>query len=280
MLENVLNWLKISGPKILLILFGAYILKIILQKIIEKAVRQMIGPPSQDMPKEAEIKREETLIKIVNGFLAVMIWLVASMMILSELGIEIGPLLATAGVAGVAIGFGGQYLIKDLISGFFIIIENQYRVGDVVCFGDTCGVVEDISLRLTALRDMDGVLHHVPHGEVKIVSNLSKGFARVNLDIGVAYESDILEVEKVVNEVGLELANDPDWQDKIKSAPKFVRIESFGDSAINIKILGDTTPMANWEVAGELRKRLKVAFDKAKISMPYPQRTISYLKDL
>lgn len=278
MIDKITDWLIQNGIEIALILIGAFILRLILSKLVDKGVRKMVGPPGQEMSKDAEIKREETLIRILNGALHIVVWVVAFMMILSGLGVEIGPLIAAAGVVGVAIGFGGQYLIKDLISGFFIIIENQYRVEDVICVGDTCGLVEDISLRMTTLRDMDGTAHHIPHGEIKQVSNMSKGFSRVNLNIGVAYESDIEQVEKVVNRVGQELAEDPNWKGKIRKAPQFLRIDNFGDSAIDIKILGDTEPVAQWEVTGELRKRLKVAFDGEGIVIPYPQRTISYLK--
>jgi len=275
--QNSYQWIMNNGLSIVGILIGAFILRIVLSKVIEKTVRRAIGQTGQHLSKEAEEKRENTLIKILNGTLKVVVWIFAVMMILSNVGVEIGPLLAAAGIAGVAIGFGGQYLIRDLISGFFIIIENQYRVGDAVSFGEINGVVEDISLRMTTLRDLDGIVHHIPHGEITKVSNLSKGFSRVNLNVGVAYESDLEKVIEVINKVGLELAEDPEWKDKIKSEPKFLRVDNLGDSSIELKILGDTNPMAQWAVTGELRKRLKSAFDKEGISMPYPQRTISYL---
>ena len=210
--------------------------------------------------------------------MGVLIIVVAGLMVLSEIGVAIGPLLAAAGVAGVAIGFGGQYLIRDLISGLFIILENQYRVGDVVCFGDTCGLVETLSLRATTMRDLDGTVHHVPHGEITKVANLSKKFARVNLNIGVSYVADLEQVEKLVNEVGEDLAQDPAWADKIIEPPRFVRVEDFADSAVIIKILGDTKPIEQWAVAGELRKRLKIAFDKAGIEIPFPQRVVHQVK--
>jgi len=223
---------------------------------------------------DAEKKRENTLIRIFTATLQVLITLIALLMILSELGFAIGPLLATAGVAGLALGFGGQYLIRDLISGFFIIIENQYTIGDIICVGDTCGAVEDITLRLTTLRDLDGTVHHIPHGEVKVVSNLSKVFARVNMNIGVAYESNIEHVITVINRVGNELADDEYWKEFIIKAPQFLRVHDFADSAIMIKIVGDTMPLKQWDVAGELRKRLKVAFDNERIVIPFPQRVV------
>ena len=275
--QNIYEWSAGNGLSILGILIGAFIIRIVLSKVIEKTVRKAIGQTGQNLSKEAEEKRENTLIKILNGTLKVVVWIFAIMMILSNIGVEIGPLLAAAGIAGVAIGFGGQYLIKDLISGFFIIIENQYRVGDAVSFGEINGVVEDITLRMTTLRDLDGIVHHIPHGEITKVSNMSKGFSRVNLNIGVAYESDLEKVIEVINKVGAELAEDSEWKDKIRGEIKFLRVDNLGDSSIELKILGDTKPMSQWAVTGELRKRLKSTFDKEGISMPYPQRTISYL---
>lgn len=157
-------------------------------------------------------------------------------------------------------------------------MENQYRVGDVVCFDGTCGLVEDISLRMTTLRDLDGTVHHVPHGEIKQVSNLSKYFARVNLNISVSYNSNLEQVITVVNRVGRELAEDPHWKEHILEAPQFLRVDNFADSAIIIKILGKTRPIKQWDVAGELRKRIKIAFDKEGIEIPFPQRVIHQAK--
>ncbi|HQT82716.1 MAG TPA: mechanosensitive ion channel family protein, partial [Candidatus Paceibacterota bacterium] len=209
-----------------------------------------------------------------NGFIDVFIAVVALLMVLSEFGIAIGPLLAAAGVAGVAVGFGAQYLIRDLIAGIFMLMENQYRVGDVVCFDAICGQVETLSLRMTTLRDMDGTVHHVPHGEVKTVSNLSKKFSRVNLNLGVSYAADLEKVISVVDEVGAALAADPLWKDKVITAPHFLRVDDFGDSSVVIKIVADTQPIMQWDVTGELRKRLKIAFDKNGIEIPFPQRVI------
>lgn len=199
-------------------------------------------------------------------------------MILQEIGVPIGPILAGAGIVGLAVGFGGQYLIRDIISGFFIILENQYRVGDVVSFDGTRGLVEDISLRMTTLRDMDGTVHHVPHGEIKKVANLSKDFARVNLNIGVSYNSKLDHVIQVVNDVGYELSQDAQWKEFIIKPPLFLRVEDFADSSIIIKIVGETQPLKQSEITGELRKRIKIAFDNAGIEIPFPQRVVHQIK--
>lgn len=200
-------------------------------------------------------------------------------MILQEIGLEIGPILAGAGIVGLALGFGGQYLIRDIITGLFVILENQYRIGDVVNIDTTGGLVEDISLRKTTLRDLNGTVHHIPHGEIKRVSNLSKKYARVNLDVGISYSSDLEQVIKVINKTGNELAEDPRFKDVIISPPQFLRVDDFADSAIIVKILGDTKPLKQWEVTGELRKRIKIAFDEEGIEIPFPQRVIHHAKE-
>lgn len=216
---------------------------------------------------EARERRQKTLARVFATTFNIVILLIGGLMILSEFAINIAPIIAGAGIIGVAIGFGGQYLIRDLISGIFIILENQYRVNDVICIGTTCGQVEDISLRVTILRDLDGTVHHIPNGEVRIASNKTKGFSRVVLTIGISYENDMEKVIKVVNEVGKKLANDKIWRDKIISPPEFLRIDDFTDSSVMIKILGETKTLMQWAVAGEYRKRLKVAFDKSGIVM-------------
>ncbi|MBU4057029.1 mechanosensitive ion channel family protein [Patescibacteria group bacterium] len=271
--QSILPWLSTHGLKILIIVLLAYFVRRFAKIFIDKTVRKLVVS-DHFLSKEAEKKREDTLIRIFTGTFNIVVLAIALLMILQEIGVAIGPVLAAAGIAGLAFGFGGQYLIRDLISGLFIIIENQYRIGDVVCFDGTCGSVEDISVRMTTLRDLDGIVHHVPHGEIKKVSNLSKQFARVNLDIGIAYNSDLEKVIEVVNRVGKEIAEDPNWKEHILKPPQFLRVNDFADSAIIIKILGETKPIMQWGVTGELRKRLKIAFDKEGIEIPFPQRVI------
>ena len=272
-IQNIIPWFFAHGIKIIAVVFIAYLIRRSIDVLIEKSVRKIVIL-DHFLSKDAEKKREDTLIRIFSVSAGILIWILALLMVLQEIGIAIGPLLAAAGIAGLAFGFGGQYLIRDLISGLFIIMENQYRIGDVVCFDKTCGLVEDISLRMTTLRDLDGTVHHVPHGEIKTVSNLSKTFARVNLNIGVSYSSNLEHVISVVNKVGRELAEDATWRDLILKPPQFLRVNDFGDSAIIIKILGETQPLKQWDVTGELRKRIKIAFDKEGIEIPFPQRVI------
>ncbi|MFH1186915.1 MAG: mechanosensitive ion channel domain-containing protein, partial [Candidatus Levyibacteriota bacterium] len=265
--DILILWFSSHGIKILGILIAYFVINKTSHVFIEKVIRKAVIS-TKFSSKESEKKREETLIRVFAAAFRIFLILIASMMILSEFGIDTGPLIAGAGIIGIALGFGGQYLIRDLISGFFIILENQYRVGDVVTLDKTSGLVEDINLRMTILRDMDGTVHHIPNGEIKIASNLSKIFARVNLDIGISYDADLEKVEKVVNSVGRNMAKDPKWKDQIIKAPKFSRVNEFADSSVVIKIIGETKPLKQWSVTGELRKRLKIAFDKEKIEIP------------
>lgn len=268
--EKALPWLLARGPRVLLVIAGAWLLNKVLSKFIEKAVRLAVRGENFSSA-EAERKREDTLIHIFAVTLRIVILTLAVLMVLQELGVMIAPILAGAGIVGLAFGFGGQYLIRDVIAGLFIILENQYRIGDVVDLGGASGLVEDISLRRTVLRDLDGTVHYVPHGEVKKASNLSQGFSRVNLDVGVAYGSDIGCVAAVVDRVGRELAADPRWRDDIVQAPRFVRVQDLSGSAVIIKILGETRPLRQWDAAGEMRRRLLDAFSREGIEIPFPQ---------
>ena len=277
-LDNLMPWLLFHGLKILAILIGAFLIRRFARVVIEKIIRKAIVANNFLSP-EAEKKREDTLISVFEGTFRAIIWIVAALMIIAELGVNIGPLLAGAGVIGLAIGFGAQYIIRDFFTGLFIILENQYRVGDVVCIKDICGEVENINLRMTILRDVDGAVHHIPNGEIKIATNKTKGFARVNLVIGVAYDADLEKVKQVINQVGQDMIKDSEWKDKIIKAPEFIRVENFSASSVDIKISGEVKPLEQWAVLGELRKRIKLAFDKQGIEIPFPQRVVRQLKD-
>jgi small-conductance mechanosensitive channel len=280
-IQNILQqqfvaWFLSDGLRIVGIIIGTIVASRSLRFVIDRMVRNIITSEGFDS-EMAEKKREDTIIAILVGTMRVIIWIIAGMMILSETGVNIGPILAGAGIVGLAVGFGGQYLIRDVINGIFLIWENQLRIGDVVCIGDLCGTVEKISLRIVTLRSLDGIVHIIPNGEIKTVSNHSKDFARINMNIGVSYNADIDTVSRVINAVGDEMASDPTWRDKIKKAPQFLRVENFGDSAVELKVLGETCGGEQWAVAGEFRRRIKYAFDKEGIEIPFPQRVIRTL---
>ncbi|HEY4712396.1 MAG TPA: mechanosensitive ion channel family protein, partial [Dehalococcoidia bacterium] len=238
--------------------------------------RRAVARTKYKESKEGIEKRTNTLLSIFKGVGRVFIIIVTIVMILSEVGVPVAPVLAGFGIVGLAIGFGAQYLIKDLIAGTFILLENQYRVGDVARVADITGLVEEITLRKTVLRDLDGVVHHVPNGEIRVASNFTRHFARVNLDVSVAYNTDLDHAMSVINRVGKELAEDENWRNVIKSPPQVLRVNNLGSSGIDIKIIGDVKPMQQWAVMGELRLRLKKAFDAEGIEIPWPHTKVYF----
>lgn len=279
-MEQIGNWLESNQSTIIsiaIILLVAFILKKSLNAFIDKSIRKMVKP-DKHTSKVEEKQREDTLIKISSGILSFFYWPIISIIVISKLGVNIAPLLAGAGVIGLAVGFGAQSLVKDIVTGLFIIAENQYRVGDVVKLdgqsSPTIGTVESVSLRVTVLRDLDGLEHHVPNGTIELTSNYSKEYSGINLNVGVSYEEDLEKVIRVVNQVGDKLSKENDWQDQILKKPQFLRVDEFGDSSIVIKITGVVKPLKQWAVTGELRKRIKLAFDENDIEIPFPQRVI------
>lgn len=258
----------------LVVLAAIYLARKFTMIIVTRLVRRAIRPDKYKTKSE-EQQREDTLISVIGTSVRVGLWIIGGLLLLGVLGVNIGPLLAGAGVLGVALGFGAQSLVKDFLSGLFIIIENQYRVGDVVSInGAVTGQVEHISLRETALRDLDGIVHHIPNGFIDFASNMTMEYANINLDIGVGYGTDLDKLELLINRIGSEMAKEEVWKDKIIESPTFLRVDEFADSAIIVKIVGSTAPMKQWSATGELRKRLKKAFDKAGIEIPFPQRVM------
>lgn len=272
--NNLINWGLEHGIKILVILVLTWLVLKLTKKAISRIVSPFIRKTYGIRDHIALEKREQTLTGIFYSATKVIILVIAGLLILSELDFNIGPLLAGAGIAGLALGFGGQYLIRDVIAGLFIILEDQYRKGDVVKIGGVAGLVEEITLRKTVLRDLDGIEHHIPNGEISVTSNLTKLWSRIHLNIGVSYETDLDKAMTVLNKVGQELAEDPDWKEHITQAPQAIGVDDFAESAIIIKVLGETKPMKQWDAMRELRKRIKIAFDREGIEIPFPHRVI------
>lgn len=263
---------------IVAVLIGATLVRVFGGIVINKAVRRAIKSTAHKSKRE-ERQREDTISSIINGALTLLIWPMALIVVISQLGVDVAPLIAGAGILGLAVGFGAQSLVKDVINGLFIIAENQYGVGDVVQLnGDSIGVVERITLRITVLRDLDGIVFNVPNGTIDLTANYSKEKSGLNLNIGVSYDTDLEKAIRVINEVCDNLAKDKDWYEQIIEKPQFLRVDDFADSAVILKITGTTQPIKQWDVTGELRKRLKVAFDKEGIEIPFPQRVIHQAK--
>ena len=272
----VTDWLLEHGTRILIILLAWLVLWLVVRKFLPRFIRRTLTRTMEGETEEAMQKRTNTLRPIFVGAGSILIAIIVLFMILAELDISIAPVLAGFGIAGIAVGFGAQFLIRDLIAGFFILLENQYRVGDVARVADIAGLVEEIHLRKTVLRDLDGIVHHVPNGEIRVASNYTKKFGRVNLDVPVAYGTDLDHAFEVINRVGQEMVKEDYWRDIILDVPKVLRVNDFGDSGIDIKILGDTKPIRQWEVTGELRRRIKKAFDEEGIEIPWPHTKVYF----
>jgi small conductance mechanosensitive channel len=220
------------------------------------------------------IKRLDTLERVFRYVATVVITLVGSMLVLSEVGISIAPILATAGVLGIAIGFGAQSLVKDYFNGFFLLLENQVRVGDVVEVAGKGGLVEEMTLRYLRLRDYEGSVHTIPNGIVDTVTNRSRGFAFALLDVGVAYREDVDEVYAVMREVAAEMRADPELGERILDDLEIAGVDKWADSAVVIRCRFKVKPLEQWGVRRAFLYRLKKAFDAAGIEIPYPHLTL------
>jgi small conductance mechanosensitive channel len=262
-----------------IIILGAIILISVLQRALDPLVRIAIREQMVSDPEIEIQKRIQTLSHVIYRTLLFVVLAIVIVTILPEFGINAAALIAGLGLFGLAVGFGSQNLVKDMINGTFILVENQYGVGDVVTVAGITGVVEDLNLRRTILRDLDGTVHSVSHGQVDITSNWTKSYSRVNLNVGVAYESNLDHVIQVINRVGKELAEDPEYSSKIVDPPHVLRVDNFSESSIELKIIGETAPIEQWGIMGELRLRLKKAFDAEGIHIPYPQRTVHMAPD-
>ncbi|TMD33043.1 MAG: mechanosensitive ion channel family protein [Chloroflexi bacterium] len=219
-------------------------------------------------------KRMQTLDSLGANVLQALIVVIGGIEVLGVLNLQVGPAIAGLGIVGVAVGFGAQSLVKDYLNGALILIENQFSRGDVVRIAGVTGTVEDFSLRRTTLRDLDGTVHVVPNGEIAVSSNLTRVWARINLDVTVAYGTDIDRAIEVVDDVGRTLAGDADWTQRFVEAPRVERIESLGEYGVTLKILGTVRAQDRWTAAGELRKRLLAAFRDNGIEIPRPQRVV------
>lgn len=222
-----------------------------------------------------EIARVETLARVFRGTATIVIFVVAGTLVLDALGISIAPILATAGVAGLAIGFGAQSLIKDYFTGFFLLLEDQVRQGDIVEISGKAGVVEEVTLRYVRLRDGDGYVHFIPNGEIRLVSNRTRGFTRAVVDVGVGYGVDVEQALGVMREVGKAMRADAQWASRVADDIEILGVERLGDSAVVLRCqLRVMPPNEQWNVKREFQKRLKKAFDERGIEIPFPQLTV------
>jgi len=259
-----------SGLRILLILVAAWLLKSLLHRLV-RTFRMRL---SSRMDDRESVKRAETLGRVIRYLISVVVTLVAGMLVLAEVGISVAPILGAAGVVGLAVGFGAQSLVKDYFTGFFLLLENQIRQGDVVKLDGHAGLVEEITLRYVQLRDYDGNVHIVPNGQVTTVVNMSRAFAYAVVDAGVAYRENVDDVMEVMRRTGATMREDPAMGPRILADLDIAGVDSWGDSAVVIRCRFKTLPLEQWTVKREFLRRLKAAFDEAGIEIPFPHLTV------
>lgn len=271
-------WGTTIGP-IILIVFVAFIAlaaaRVFVHGVVKTLMeREATEGTAQELSAIEVKKRIDTIETLGVNVFRFLIVAIALLIVLDKLGENIGPAVAGLGIAGIAIGFGAQSLVKDYLNGALILIENQFSKGDVVRIAGVSGTVEDFSLRRTTLRDLDGTVHTVPNGEIGVASNLTRVWARVNQDVTVAYGTDIDKAIEVVDSVGKALAEDPVWKRRILEPPRVERVEALGEYGVTLKVLGTVRATERWNAAGELRKRLLSAFHEKGIEIPSPQRVV------
>jgi small conductance mechanosensitive channel len=269
---TITEWMSAHGIPILAILIVTIVVTLLARLLVRRFQRKLEGAPS--VTQVLNLQRATTLTHALSATMIVAIWTLAVLLILGELGVNLAPLLASAGVVGVALGFGAQSLVRDTLSGFFILLENQYGVGDVVEMQTTAapvaGRVEALTLRVTSLRAFDGTLHVVPNGNIQVVSNKSRGWARAIVDVRVGYDQDVNEVRDVLDDLFDELRRDRSLQDWVRDGPSVLGIERMADIAQEIRITAETRPSKRLDVERLLRERIQRRLSERGIRVPVP----------
>jgi small conductance mechanosensitive channel len=267
------RWLVRHGPNMAGIVVGVVALYLLVRQSSRHVVRLMARHNHRGSEDDRE-NRASTLVGVFRYAASLLVFGTGIVMLLDEAGIPVIPLMGGAAVLGLAVAFGAQNLIKDYYTGFMILLEDQYGVNDVVRIDSISGLVERISLRVTALRDQEGTLHFVPHGSITTVSNLTHTWSRALIDVAVSYDADLDQVIAVLRELGHEMRRDPLFASKITDDPEMLGVDALGDSAVTVRFLLRTRPLQQWAVKRELLKRIKKRFDELGISIPYPHRTL------
>jgi len=294
---NLTDWL-IGLPLAVLGLVGlALVLRFVLHRLVDRLVARAEGgvlparvglfgrrrrnveqTHTQELRDLAaatrRVQRAKTMGDLLKSVMTGVLIAIFGTMILSQVGVNIAPIIASAGILGIALGFGAQSLVKDFLSGIFMIFEDQYGVGDVVDVGEAIGTVEAVSLRVTRLRDLDGTVWYVPNGEILRVGNKSQNWSRAVVDIGVGYDEDLVRAKRVLGEVAHDLWEDEDYRSVIVEEPEVTGVEALTPDAITLRVLVKTAPMEQWAIARELRQRIKARFDHEGIEIPFPQRVV------
>ena len=269
--EDGLAVLVIVVVALLVLRFGRLAIHGVIQALLD---REATEGTAQELSAIEVRKRIETLDHLGGNVLRFFVVIIAGIMVLGRLGLDVGPAIAGLGVVGIAVGFGAQSLVRDYLNGSLILVENQFSKGDVVTVAGVTGTVEDFSLRRTTLRDLDGIVHTVPNGEIKVASNRTRTWARINQNVLVAFGTDIDKAIEVVENVGRQMAEDPIWKRRILEPPRVERVESIDELGITLKILGSVRAAEQWAASGEFRKLLLAAFAEHGIEIPRPHRVV------
>ena len=260
-LAQLSDTLLVRPAKIVFIFAVAFLARRLLHRLLGRIIN---GKP----------RRVETVAALLRSIVSAAVWSIAVLMALSELGLNLGPLIAGAGIVGVAVGFGAQNLVRDFLSGIFMLMEDQYGVGDVIDAGPATGTVESIGLRSTRIRDVNGTVWHLPNGHIERVGNKSQLWSRALLDIDVSYQTDIAHATEVIKATAQTMCDDPEYAEAILSEPEVWGVENLGLDSVTIRLVLKTAPNDQFKVTRELRARIKKAFDEAGIEIPFAQRTI------
>jgi small conductance mechanosensitive channel len=265
-----------------LLLFGLalrWILQRVVDRIARRAERGVIPERLDALAAARRAQRAATMAGIFNSIITIVLIAVVGTMILSEIGVNIAPIIASAGIIGLALGFGAQSLVKDFLAGIFIFMEDQYGVGDVVDLGEAVGSVEAVTLRMTRLRDVNGTVWYVPNGEIMRVGNQSQNWSRAVLDVNVGYGEDLVRVQQVLRDVAHDLWQDEDFTDVIIEEPEVTGVENLNADSVTVRVMVKTAPLQQWAVARALRQRIKSRFDHEGIEIPFAQRVVWHRED-
>ena len=276
--DTISGWITDNQATIIttsLKIAGVVVAAFLVTRFLRKAVQRVEKRVSEDTTPIRALQRSQTLAKVLSSAGIVVIWSISIFLILGEVGFKLGPLLAGVGIIGLAIGFGSQNLVRDVVSGFFILFEDQYGVGDVVQINEVAtGKVEQLTLRITGLRDLDGTMHYIANGEIVHVANRTKDWARAVIDVGVGYGEDPSKVRAVLERVAEEAKADEELGRNIFATPDVLGVENLGEYEVIWRMLAETKPARQWEVGRALRERVRVAFDEDGIEIPFPHRVM------
>ena len=284
-LAEVATWFIERGLTVLLILLGGWLVSRIVKRAIAHFKERLDRPSLRDVGRDPSLSieaeelrakaRAETLAGVLRSVALISIWGLTALLALGQLDINLGPLIAGAGIVGIAIGFGAQSIVRDFLSGVFMMIEDIYSVGDDIDFGKGRGTVEKVTLRSTSIRNRQGVVWNVPNGKIDFVANYSQLWARAQIDIEVSYNCDLRQAMEVIRQAGQEMWEDPEWgEDELSEPPQVKGVQALGESGIFIRVRAKTRSSVQWRTERELRLRIKEALDAAGIEMPFPHRTL------